>query len=110
MGFRLGKAIGMNRYMIRVLMNDAEWGHYNELAAALQAFGIVDVIEAEDGAWYELPPAEYTYVGAATPEQVRHTVASTVSLIRPGFQVVVSQCSRVVWQGLQRVSPARRIA
>lgn len=95
----------MSRFTIRVVLHNATFENYVDLAAKLASFGIRDIILADDGNWYELPPAEYTLEANATPEEVRALASQTAATVVPSYQVLVSQVqgSRV-WQGLRLVN------
>ncbi len=95
----------MNRFTIRVVLHNATFENYVDLAAKLASFGIPDIILPDDGNWYELPPAEYTLEANATPDQVRALAGQTAATVVPDYQIFVSQVQgNRVWQGLRLVN------
>jgi len=60
----------------------------------------------ETRAVYELPPAEYNYVGQATRDQVLEKAKRAARAVKPSFAVVVTEANGVTWYGLKLVKKA----
>jgi hypothetical protein len=60
----------MTQFITRVELHDAIRDDYTKLHEEMRKRGFRQTITANDGSIYELPPAEYTYDGTETKEQV----------------------------------------
>lgn len=93
----------MAQFIIRVVLHDnATWQDYNNLAAQMAAVGAVDVILADDGGRYRLPPAEYVMNGPATAVQARDLAANAVARVGKRYGVLATQSAGIAWSGLDR--------
>lgn len=90
----------MTMYIIRVELHGANAQQYHSLASKLAASGVRDVIIANDGSRYKLPPAEYVYSGSETLEQVVASVKRIANAVHAANAVLVSQAENVRWDGL----------
>lgn len=90
----------MAMFTIRVELHDATWQDYNDLAKRLAQHGIIDVITADNGKRYKLPPAEYNFVGNATVQQVHDAVVAVAGALGRRFGVVINEVTNRSWQGL----------
>ncbi|MET3382708.1 hypothetical protein [Variovorax paradoxus] len=94
----------MADFTIRVVLHDnATWQDYTNLASNMAARGMVDVIIADDGRRYKLPPAEYTYSGNATINQVRSSAVDAAAKTGKRNAVLVTQATGRSWNGLEEV-------
>ncbi|WP_426168568.1 hypothetical protein [Pseudoduganella sp. R-34] len=93
----------MAMFTIRVELHDATWTDYNNLATQLGRQGITDIIQADNGNRYKLPPAEYNYVGNATLDQVYNAVNKVASTLGKRFAVLANEVTSRTWTGLSRV-------
>lgn len=93
----------MTRFMIRVELHNARLAaQYERLHALLAAQGIVNEIVADNGQCYQLPPAEYHYLGNATQDRVLAAAKQCASQVDTDNAVVVAVSTQVVWDGLKR--------
>ena len=99
----------MTSFTIRVELHDANWQHYVDMAKDLATKGITDVITADDGTSYKMPPAEYNYVGNASMQQVYEATAASAAKTGKRYGVLVTEAAQRQWVGLEQVQ-ARRSA
>lgn len=93
-----------HQFTIRVVLHDnATWQDYANLASNMAARGMVDVITADDGRRYRLPPAEYTYTGTATANEVHYSASNAATKTGKRHAVLVTQSSARVWSGLEQL-------
>lgn len=90
-------------FTIRVELHDATWTDYSNLATRLAQQGITDIIQADNGTRYKLPPAEYSYVGNVTLEQIYGTVNRVTSTLGKRFAILANEVSSCKWTGLSPV-------
>lgn len=93
----------MNRYTIRVELHDATWQQYATLAQQLAARSIIDVIVADSGIRYKLPPAEYNYVGSDDIDAIMAKCKASAAATGCKFAVLVTQALLQKWEGLPQV-------
>ena len=87
--------------MIRVELHQARTAEqYQRLHQLLGRYGISNVIVADSGRRYRLPPAEYYYSGDATRDQILAIAKQCAAAVDPSYAVVVTQSSSVTWEGL----------
>lgn len=98
----------MPAYTIRVELHDANWQHYVDMARDLATKGITDVITADDGTSYKMSPAEYTYVGSGSIDDVLNAVKASAALTGKRSAVFVTEATRRKWIGLEPSQPMRR--
>jgi hypothetical protein len=91
------------RFTIRVVLHDANWQDYVDLANDLAGKGITDVLIAEDGTHYKMPPAEYNYVGTETIDAVYNAAVLSAASTGRGHAVLVSAAVQRKWMGLETV-------
>jgi hypothetical protein len=68
--------------------------------------GFSQAIASDDGTVYELPPAEYNYVGQETRGQVHDKAQRAARTVKPSFAVVVTEANGVIWSGLKVLKKA----
>lgn len=90
----------MAKFTIRVVLHDATWEHYVDLEAKLAQLGIVDEISAGNGKRYKMPPAEYTYEGDSTYQQVQTAVEEIAGSLGVKFAVMTNEVINRSWRGL----------
>lgn len=105
----------MSAFTIRVLLQNASLQNYHALATKLAEYRVLDVIQADDGQLYKMPPAEYYYEGDINIMEVRDAVTAIASTVVHGYQVFVTEGGKRAWQGLSVVHatvslPVRRSA
>ena len=91
----------MASYTIRVELHSATAQHYVSLATKLSAIGVIDIITADDGRRFKLPPAEYQTNSNMDVAQVRDRVAGVAATVVPSYAVLVSEAPSRAWVGLQ---------
>lgn len=96
----------MSQYITRVELHDAVWSDYTKLHDAMHAEGFSQAITANDGAVYELPPAEYNYIGSETRPQVLEKAKSAARTVKPSFAVLVTESNGITWSGLKLLKRA----
>jgi len=90
-------------YMIRIELHHT--ANYDSLYTALARRKIVKTISGSDGHTYELPTGTYYYFGNSTAESVRTAaIAAATEAGHPNAAVMVSEGSKIVWQGLAKVA------
>lgn len=99
----------MSSFTIRVELHNAQAQHYTELEKDLAKQGITDVIVADDGSCYKLPPAEYNYIGQGSIDDVLNATRASAARTGKANAVFVTEAVRRKWQGLNIVQ-ARRFA
>jgi len=93
----------MPKYTVRIELHDASWQNYADLAKHMAAQGMIDVIQADDGVRYKMPPAEYNYVGAKTCQQVLDAAKGCASRVVNSYAVLVTESNGRLWYGLPKV-------
>lgn len=93
----------MARFTVRVELHSATWDDYLALYEQLAAYGITDIITSDGGVAYRMPPAEYSYEGSATPEQVLETTKACAAKVVRSYAVLVTEAVARSWHGLERV-------
>jgi len=96
----------MSQYITRVELHDAVWSDYTKLHEAMRREGFSQTITADDGAVYELPPAEYNYIGKETRAQVLEKAKSAARTVKPSFAVLVTESNGITWSGLKQLKKA----
>lgn len=93
----------MARYTIRIELIDASWKQYNQMYEHLEKAKIVDEIQDDKGLRYRLPPAEYTYDGAATRNQVLDAAKAAAAKVVPNYRVLVTESAGRSWHNLEKI-------
>jgi hypothetical protein len=94
----------MADFTIRVVLHDnASWDDYALLAEKLGECGIVDIIQSDDGLWYKLPPAEYTFSSDKDPTDVRAIVEGCAIYTGKRYAALVSASTGRYWVGLELI-------
>lgn len=97
----------MASFTTRVVLHDADYQDYKNLHAEMAARGFVQTVTSDDGIVYELPDAEYNYVGVATRAQVLDKAKASATAVRKKYAVLVTESNGRSWTGLKIVSQAR---
>jgi hypothetical protein len=90
----------MAKLTIRVELHGATRSDYDDLAKRLARHKITDVIVSSDGTRYKLPPAEYSYVGSATCDEVYSAAKSVAGSLNRKFAILASESIKRSWEGL----------
>jgi hypothetical protein len=96
----------MSQYITRVELHDATWSDYVRLHEQMRALGFAQTIAADVGDIYELPPAEYNYVGNATKWQVLEKAKQAAGAVKSSFAVLVTESTGTAWYGLKLLKKA----
>jgi hypothetical protein len=95
----------MSKFTIRVVLHDATWEDYVNLAKALAKIGVVDRISGSDGVTYQLPDAEYTATSDLSCGDMRDRVVQVVkTATKREHAVLVSLSTERCWVGLKRAN------
>lgn len=93
----------MARFTIRVVLHDnASRDDYEKLATALANRNITDVITADNGIRYKMPPAEYQCHGDLTATQVRDICVEAAKTTGKRHAVLVTESNSRSWIGLDK--------
>ncbi len=95
----------MANFMTRVELHGASYQDYVNLHAYMTQEGFTNRIRGDDGAVYQLPPAEYDLITNCTMDQVREKASRAVRKTFKTFAVVVSMYTGAAWMGLGKVQP-----
>lgn len=87
----------------RVELHGASHTDYANLSEQLARHSITDIVQADSGKWYKLPPSEYSYIGNATLDEVYDTVKSVTETLGKQFAVLASEVTRRSWIGLEKM-------
>jgi hypothetical protein len=93
----------MSRFITRVELHDGTSDDYDRLHVAMARAGFPQTIQGSDGVTYHLPWAEYYANTTDTIEQVRSAAVSAANTTGRTSAVLVSQATKIAWQGLARV-------
>jgi hypothetical protein len=96
----------MSQFITRVELHDAVWSDYTKLHEEMRKEGFSQTITSDDGAIYELPPAEYNYVGQATRGQVLEKTKRAAGAVKTSFAAVVTEANGITWNGLKLLKKA----
>ncbi|MFZ2028918.1 MAG: type V toxin-antitoxin system endoribonuclease antitoxin GhoS [Vitreimonas sp.] len=99
----------MTGFIVRVELHNAVSTDYDKLHLQMQARGFTRNIKSGDGDVYELPPAEYEFIGNQTRSQVLELAKAAAAIVKPSYAVVVTEYVGVTWSGLKKVAAARRV-
>lgn len=96
----------MTQYITRIELHDAVWSDYDKLHEAMRREGFSQAIAADDGTIYELPPAEYNYIGQETRAQVHDKAQRAARTVKPSSAMLVTQANGITWSGLKVLKKA----
>lgn len=91
----------MSQYITRIELHDAVWSEYTKLHEAMRGEGFSQAIASNDGTIYELPPAEYNYIGQETKGQVHDKAQRAARTVKSSFAVLVTESNGIIWTGLK---------
>lgn len=95
----------MKRFTTRVVLHgvqDSDAETYGKLHAAMAKAKFSQEIQAPDGAWYEMPPAEYNRIADADVDKIREEASAAAATVWKDFSVLVTEGTRS-WVGLKPV-------
>lgn len=98
----------MASFMTRVELHGANYQDYVNLHAHMTHEGFTNRIRGNDGAVYQLPPAEYDLTANCTLDQAREKASRAAQKTLKTFAVVVSMYTSAAWMGLGKVQQQAR--
>ena len=94
----------MAYFTARVVLHSwADSSHYAVLHTAMTNAGFSRVVAANDGANYELPPAEYLLIGTYKIADVLAKAQSAAAQTGHTDSILVTEGVTLTWSGLKRV-------
>jgi hypothetical protein len=95
----------MTAFTTRVELHGAERREYDSLHLQMGARGFTRTIVSDDGITYNMPWAEYNYVGAKTRDQVLESARAAVAALTPkrDAAILVTESAGRTWHGLTKV-------
>jgi hypothetical protein len=93
----------MPSFTTRVVLNDAEWKHYDELYEYMAAEGFSKTITSDKDTTYKLPDAEYDYNGDITRADVLKKAKSAASNTGKRYSILVTESAGRTWHNLEKV-------
>lgn len=93
----------MTSYTTRIELHKAQDGDYGKLHAAMEKKGVTRTIESDDGTVYQLPTAEYNFIGTETRKEVLELAKNAAATVRPKYAVLVTQSAGRTWSGLEKI-------
>jgi hypothetical protein len=94
--------MSMARFTVRVELHKAESDDYDALHDAMKEAGFKDTIQNDEGVSFQLPPAEYNYVGEATRQQVLNKAVAAAKTTGKKSSTLVTESAGRVWDSLSR--------
>jgi hypothetical protein len=87
-------------FMTRVELHEASYLDYNKLHAAMEQEGFSRSIQAADGHWYQLPPAEYHRGDSMKRDDVLESAKKAAATTQKSYAVCVTEAVSSTWVGL----------
>jgi len=98
----------MASFMTRVELHGATYQDYTNLHAYMAQEGFTNTIRSSDGAFYQLPPAEYELIANCTTVQAREKASKAATRTLKTFAVLTVEYSSAAWVGLSKVQQQAR--
>lgn len=92
----------MASFITRVELHQASWQDYENLHKQMEARGFVRKIQGGDGAWYNLPTAEYFATGSLDASQVRDLARQAAGATGKSNSVLTCDYGTAAWIGLTK--------
>jgi hypothetical protein len=90
----------MTTFTTRVELQDAGADDYEDLHAEMEVRGFARTIKANSGVTYQLPTAEYNWVGTATRDQVCAAAKAAAKAVGRKAAVLVTESAGRQFSGL----------
>ncbi|WP_322038519.1 hypothetical protein [Burkholderia cenocepacia] len=90
----------MARFVVRVELHSATWDDYEKLHGQMAATGLGRKVQAGNGFWYDLPPAEYYGEGNVTKEAVLEAAKAAAAKVKTSYAVLVTESVASTWYNL----------
>jgi hypothetical protein len=92
----------MTMFTTRVELHSATWQDYEDLHSAMKKKGFTTTIKADGGQIYQLPPAEYNYIGSEDANAVLERAKAAAGSVKKSYAVIVSESNLRTWFGLPK--------
>jgi hypothetical protein len=96
----------MASFTTRVELHGGTWEDYAQLHNEMADQGFTNTITADDGVTYQLPPAEYNFVGPVDRSTVFSRAKYAAGRVKKSYAVLVSESVGRTWYGLQAIRRA----
>lgn len=93
----------MATFMTRIELHGAVYQDYVNLHSYMSQEGFTTTILGNDGARYQLPPAEYDLTANCTAVQAREKASRAAQKTLKGCAVLTVEYSGAAWIGLSKV-------
>lgn len=94
----------MASFTIRMVLHDnATANDYQVLANSLAMRGITDVVVADSGTKWKMPPGEYQFIGDLTIKQVHGLCAESGVITGKRHGILITELGGRFWSGLDQV-------
>lgn len=90
----------MTSFIARVELHDATSADYAKLHEQMRTHGFSTTITSDEGNVYQLPTAEYEYVGATIRADVLEKAKSAAATTGRSAGVLIAQSNGITWTGL----------
>jgi len=91
----------MPSFTIRMVLHDASWDEYIQLAAEMATRGFIDTIKGTSGNTYTLPDAEY-YGQAKDIDTAMTLSREAAEVVGRKYAVFITQVAATKWIGLEK--------
>jgi hypothetical protein len=91
----------LNSFTTRVELHGADWDDYVKLHQEMAKYGFSRTITSDVGNAYQMPPAEYDYVGTASRSDVLAYAKAAASSVKSSYAVLVTEAVGRTWYGLE---------
>jgi len=91
----------MASFTTRVELHDAVSGDYTTLHSEMKNKGFKQTITSDDGTVYNLPTAEYNYIGDKTRGEVLGLAKSAAGVVKKSFGILVTESAGRTWHNLK---------
>ena len=92
----------MTMFTTRVELHEASWKDYETLHEAMKRQGFRTKITADGGQIYNLPPAEYDYIGSLDANAVLERAKQAAANVKKSYAVLVSESTLRTWYNLAK--------
>ncbi len=93
----------MAKFPVRVELLDAEEADYDTLWDEMKAEGFKRTVKDSDGVKCRLPPAEYSYRGDATRDDVLTKAKAAAAKTGKKHRILVTESAGRTWHNLEKV-------
>lgn len=91
----------MASFTTRVVLYDADWDDYTQvLHPAMAKHGFKRTVTSDDGQTYDLPDAEYNFVGDLTRKDVLERAKAAAAMTKKKYSILVTESAGRAWSNL----------